>query len=519
MESIRSSGILLHPTSLPSPDGIGDLGPDVFSWLDFLKAAGCQMWQILPLGPTSYGDSPYQCFSAFAGNPYLISSTLLLDENLLSINDLIDRPEFPTDQIDYGPVIQWKIKLLERSYNRFKAFKNKKLQAEFSLFVDQNNFWLEDYALFMAIKQHEGNVSWEYWPSDFRQRKQNSLNEFSDDHISSIDEQKYRQFIFFRQWEKVRQYASSLNIKIIGDIPIFIAYDSADAWSNPDLFHLDKSGKPTVVAGVPPDYFSKTGQLWGNPLYRWDIHKKSGFAWWTRRINSVLKMVDIIRLDHFRGFEAFWEVPYGNPTAEIGRWVKGPGKDFFTSLKTNLGDLPIIAEDLGVITDEVVEIRDEFKLPGMKILQFAFSDNPDDTFLPHNYPVNCFAYTGSHDNDTALGWYSKANEEEKDFCRRYLSVSGDDISWSMMRSIWQSVSNYVLAPMQDLLSLGTEARMNLPGSPSGNWSWRMPATSLSEILQTRLYELNYLYGRLPKDEKLRLLKNVDAEQSEVVKPH
>ena len=519
MESIRSSGILLHPTSLPSPDGIGDLGPDAFSWLDFLKASGCQMWQILPLGPTGYGDSPYQCFSAFAGNPYLISSTFLLDENLLSPQDLIDRPEFPSDHIDYGPVIQWKIKLLERSYQRFLRSKSKKLRAEMTLFVEQNNYWLEDYALFMAIKQHEGNASWEHWPSNLRQRKQYSLKEFSDAHISSINEHKYRQFLFFRQWEKVKKYASSLNIKIIGDIPIFIAYDSADAWSNPELFYLDKSGKPSVVAGVPPDYFSKTGQLWGNPLYRWDFHKETGYAWWLKRINSVLNMVDIIRLDHFRGFEAYWEIPYGNPTAEIGRWVKGPGKDFFTTVKANLGDLPIIAEDLGLITADVVSIRDGFKLPGMKILQFAFSDDPDDAFLPHNYPVNCFAYTGSHDNDTTLGWYSKASDKEKDFCRRYLSVSGDDISWSLMRSIWQSVSSYVLAPMQDLLSLGTEARMNMPGSPSGNWTWRMPVSALSESLQTRLYELNYLYGRLPVDEKLRLRKKVETEQSKVVKPH
>jgi 4-alpha-glucanotransferase len=519
MESIRSSGILLHPTSLPSPDGIGDLGPDAFSWLDFLKASGCQMWQILPLGPTGYGDSPYQCFSAFAGNPYLISSTLLLDENLLSPQDLMDRPEFSSDHIDYGPVIQWKIKVLERSYQRFLRSKCKKLRAEMTLFVEQNNYWLEDYALFMAIKQHEGNASWEHWPSNLRQRKQYSLKEFSDAHISSINEHKYRQFLFFRQWEKVKKYASSLNIKIIGDIPIVIAYDSADAGSNPELFYLDKSGKPSVVAGVPPDYFSKTGQLWGNPLYRWDFHKETGYAWWLKRINSVLNMVDIIRLDHFRGFEAYWEIPYGNPTAEIGRWVKGPGKDFFTTVKANLGDLPIIAEDLGLITADVVSIRDGFKLPGMKILQFAFSDDPDDAFLPHNYPVNCFAYTGSHDNDTTLGWYSKASDKEKDFCRRYLSVSGDDISWSLMRSIWQSVSSYVLAPMQDLLSLGTEARMNMPGSPSGNWTWRMPVSALSESLQTRLYELNYLYGRLPVDEKLRLRKKVETEQSKVVKPH
>ncbi len=519
MSTDRCSGVLLHPSSLPGPDGIGDLGPEIFQWIDFLAESGCQLWQVLPLGPTGYGDSPYQCFSAFAGNPYLVSPTLLFDEGLLQRNDLVDRPTFPDNNVDFGPVIEWKIKLLERSYKRFTRKKNKTLLNEFSEFVEENKDWLDDYALFMAIKSDQNNASWEHWSAELRRRDPVAIGKFKEDHAARINEQKYRQFLFFRQWKNVRSYANDAGIKIIGDIPIFIAYDSADAWSHPDLFYLDKKGIPSVVAGVPPDYFSVTGQLWGNPLYKWSSHKNSGYQWWIKRVKAVLNLVDIVRLDHFRGFEAYWEIPYGNPTAEIGRWVKGPQEDLFLELKHSLGDLPIIAEDLGLITEGVVRLRDMFNLPGMKILQFAYASDPDDAFLPHNFPQNCYAYTGTHDNDTSRGWYDKATEKEKDFCRRYLSVSGDDISWSMMRSIWQSVALHVLAPMQDLLSLGTQARMNMPGAASGNWAWRMAPGALSEGLMHRLYELNYLYGRLPETEKQKLrLIELKAQEAEV-KPH
>lgn len=519
MDTLRAAGVLLHPTSLPGPDGIGDIGPEAFQFLNFLSETGCQMWQILPLGPTGYGDSPYQCFSAIAGNPFLISPAVLLDEGLLKISDLEDRPDFPVDHVDFGPAIIWKNKLLDRAHNNFSKLRNKLYREEFNLFCIENQDWLEDYALFMAVKEQNEGHPWNLWPEGLRKREPSVIEEFRKIYLNSIEKQKFGQYIFFKQWKTVRDYANKLGIKIIGDIPFVIAYDSADAWSNQDLFFLDENSLPTVVAGVPPDYFSKTGQLWGNPLYRWENHKKDGYSWWLNRIKSVLKMVDIIRLDHFRGFAANWEVPFGNPTAEIGRWVKGPGHDFFRTIKEKLGELPIIAEDLGLITEDVIDIRDTFSLPGMKIFQFSFASDPDDAFLPHNYPVNCFAYTGTHDNDTALGWYLSASERERDFCRRYMAISGDDISWSMIRCLWQSVASKVIAPMQDLLSLGGEARMNMPGSSKGNWSWRLLPGDLNALIKLRLYEVNFLYGRLPEALKLKLKADFDKNSSGEVKPH
>lgn len=519
MDNIRAAGVLLHPTSLPSPDGIGDLGPEAYRWLDFLAKTGCQMWQILPLGPTGYGDSPYQCFSAFAGNPYLVSPVLLLDEGMISKEDLEDRPDFPDEHVDFGPVITWKKLILDRAFNRFTKTRRKKLHEEFLAFQEAHKEWLLDFAIFMAIKEAHGNYSWEQWPDALRKRNPKALKEFNDSHEKDIERQMFRQFLFFRQWQALKNYAVKSGIQIIGDIPFVIAYDSADVWSNPDLFFLDKNSLPTVVAGVPPDYFSRTGQLWGNPLYRWENHKKNDYQWWLQRIQAVLTMVDIVRLDHFRGFEANWEVPYGNPTAEVGRWVKGPGHDFFKTVEQKLGHLPIIAEDLGLITDGVIDIRDSYNLPGMKILQFAFASDPDDDFLPHNYPVNCYAYTGTHDNNTSQGWYLAAGNREKDFCRRYLTTSGDNIAWALIRSLWQSVASKVVAPMQDLLSLDSWARMNMPGAPSGNWSWRMLPNILNDDLVNHLYEINYLFGRLPKSEKDKIRQSLDAALAGEVKPH
>jgi len=519
MDTTRASGVLLHPTSLPGPDGIGDIGPETFRFLDFLAESGCQIWQILPLGPTGYGDSPYQCFSAIAGNPYLVSPAELLDEGLLKIQDLNDRPDFPTGYVDFGPAITWKNKIMDRAYENFSKSKKKNYRDEFEQFCHENEAWLDDYALFMAIKERNEGSPWNLWPNDLRTREVQAIESFKKNFPKIIEKQKFSQYIFFKQWRQVREYANKLGIKIIGDIPFVIAYDSADAWSNQTLFFLDENSLPTVVAGVPPDYFSKTGQLWGNPLYRWDNHKRDGYSWWLERIKSVLKMVDIIRLDHFRGFAANWEVPYGKPTAEIGRWVKGPGHDFFQTIKDKLGELPIIAEDLGVITEDVVDIRDTFGLPGMKIFQFSFASDADDAFLPHNYPVNCYAYTGTHDNDTAVGWYLSASEREKDFCRRYMAVSGEDIAWSMIRCLWQSVAAKVVAPMQDLLSLGSDARMNLPGSPSGNWSWRILPSDLNSFIKSRLYEVNFLYGRLPETAKEKIKADLKAQTGDEVKPH
>ena len=519
MEQNRASGILLHPTSLPGPDGIGDLGPEAYRWIDFLKQAGCQFWQVLPLGPTGYGDSPYQCFSAFAGNPNLISATVLLDQGILTKSDLTDRPTFPLESVDYGPVIEWKIKLLRRSFHQFKSQKNEMLASEFSAFIEEHKSWLEDFALFMAIKSAEGGVAWNEWPEELRLRDSEALQSFKNKNRNEITFQSYLQFLFYQQWNAIRDYANQKGIRIIGDIPIFAAYDSADVWVHKDLFYLDDAGQPEVVAGVPPDYFSETGQLWGNPLYKWGVHNKNGYEWWLNRLNAVLGQVDIIRLDHFRGFEAYWEIPFGNETAVEGQWVHGPGHDFFHVVREKLGNLPIIAEDLGVITKPVIKMRDDFNLPGMKILQFAFASDPDDDFLPHNYPVNCVAYTGTHDNNTTRGWYDSAPEREKDLCRRYLARSGSDIAWSMIRVLWQSVAAWVLAPMQDFLNLGEWARMNYPGTSSGNWRWRMHPSAINQGLVQRLHDSNFLYGRLPKKEKDAIHQSILDEMEGQVMPH
>jgi 4-alpha-glucanotransferase len=494
MKFERASGILLHPTSLPGSDGIGDLGPWVYRWIDFLAEAGCTLWQVLPLGPTGYGDSPYQCFSAFAGSPFLISSEVLLNENLLTEADLADRPEFPADHVDFGPVITWKLQLLDRAFARFQTQAAAQLQAEFDRFQSDQTSWLSDFALFMAIKESQGGVSWENWPEPLRQRDPQALHAARQSLAEVSQRHAFRQFLFFRQWSAAHAYANAKGIRIIGDIPIFVAYDSADAWSHPELFYFDEKGKPTVVAGVPPDYFSPTGQLWGNPLYRWEVHRQSGYAWWLARMRATLSQVDIIRLDHFRGFAGYWEVPAEMSTAEIGQWKSGPGKDFLQALEQALGDLPIIAEDLGVITEDVIELRDRFNLPGMRILQFAFT-GPDNPFLPHRYVRNCVVYTGTHDNDTVRGWYAAAPKKEKAFCRKYLHSTAHDLPHDMIRALWASVANIAIATLQDILGLGTEARMNFPGKPAGNWGWRMPAEVLSDSLRDQLLELNTLYER------------------------
>lgn len=491
----RKSGILLHPTSLPGPDGIGDLGPECYRWIDFLHDSDISLWQILPLGPTGYGDSPYQCFSAFAGNPNLVSPTLLLEQNLLKREDFLDRPDFQSDRVDFGPVIQWKTTILDRAFIRFKHSKSKKLKEAYQSFCVEHAGWLDDFCLFMAIKEVQGGGSWDGWPEDLRKRNPNALEAFRLKHKNTVEKHRFRQYTFFTQWENVKAYAVSRGIQIIGDIPIFIAYDSADAWANPELFYLGEDSKPTVVAGVPPDYFSPTGQLWGNPLYHWSVHKMQGYQWWINRFKAVLRMVDIIRLDHFRGFAGYWEIPFGMPTAEIGRWVKGPGKSFLAAIEKALNGLPIIAEDLGLITPDVISLRDTFGLPGMKVFQFAFSSTPEDPFLPHNYPVNCVAYTGTHDNDTTVGWYNSAPENEKDFCRRYLARSGEYISWDMIREVWKSCAAFAISPLQDFLSLDTTARMNYPGKPYGNWGWRFQPSNLNEGLSKAIKEINYLYKR------------------------
>ncbi len=492
----RSSGILLHPTSLPGSFGIGDIGPQAHGWIEFLSRSGCSLWQVLPLGPTGYADSPYQCFSTSAGNPYLISPEALLKEDLLHPDDLVEGQNFTQTQVDYGAVIDWKLGVLDRSFNRFQHLATRELREEWNAFRAAQASWLDDFALFMALKEAHGGAPWHTWEAPLRDRHPQALEAARQEYAIAIQRQIYRQFLFFRQWSVLRTYANKEGIKIIGDIPIFVAHDSADVWAHPELFYLDETGKPTVVAGVPPDYFSPTGQLWGNPLYRWDVHAASGYAWWLDRIRAVLGMVDIVRIDHFRGFAGYWEVPGDAPTAEIGRWVPGPGKGFFQAVRNALGELPIIAEDLGVITPDVVELREAFELPGMKILQFAFIGDPKDPFLPHNYPENCVVYTGTHDNDTARGWYERVPETEKDFYRRYLARDGNQVAWDLIRAVWASVAVFGIAPVQDFLNLGNEARMNFPGTPSGNWTWRMAEDALNNTLLARIKELNFLYNRL-----------------------
>jgi 4-alpha-glucanotransferase len=510
----RSGGILLHPTSLPGRYGIGDLGPQAYRFVDWLASTGCKLWQVLPLGPTGYGDSPYQCFSAFAGNPYLISFDALIEDGLLARDDFEEMPGFNVSRVDYGQLIPWKLNFLQKAFSRFSALNggstatevkghlknnSEALIREFERFRAENAAWLDDYALFMSLKEANGGGAWSDWDESLRKREESAIDKARRDHAENILRHSFYQFLFFRQWNRLRAYAHDQGIKIIGDIPIFIAYDSADAWANPDLFFLGEDSLPTVVAGVPPDYFSATGQLWGNPLYRWKVHKKSGYRWWLDRFRSVLQFVDVVRLDHFRGFAGYYEIPYGAPTAEKGQWITGPGKDFFETISRELSNsekatLPIIAEDLGVITPDVVELRDGFSLPGMRILQFGFT-GPDNPFLPHNYVTKCVAYTGTHDNDTALGWFESTPEVERKFALRYLNSDGTDFAWDLIRAVWSSVAVYAITPMQDVLSLGTEARMNFPSRLGGNWEWRMKEEAMSDDLAKRLREVNELYLR------------------------
>jgi 4-alpha-glucanotransferase len=497
MKFERSAGILLHPTSLPGPYGIGNIGPVALSWLKFLADSGCTKWQILPLGPTGYGDSPYQCFSAFAGNPYITSPESLIQDGLLVEEDLADAPDFPSDRVDFGALIPWKLRLLDRAYQRFVERDSDELRAAFAAFRDAQSGWMEDFALFMAIKEEHGGAPWFTWSPALRDREPQALDEARRRLEHSIQRQIFRQFIFGRQWGALREQARHLGIQIIGDIPIFVAHDSVDVWAHPELFYLNPEGRPSAVAGVPPDYFSPTGQLWGNPLYRWRVHKNSGYAWWIDRFRAVLNQVDIVRLDHFRGFAGYWRVPGNEDTAINGRWVRGPGKDFFLAVRNALGSLPIIAEDLGVITPDVDKLRDDFKLPGMRVLQFGFERFPIE-FLPHFYIHNCVVYTGTHDNDTTRGWYERVPEDTRAFYHSYMDRDGSNVAWDLIRAAWASVAIYAIAPMQDFLNLGNSARMNYPGNPSGNWTWRMPETAMNDDLSQSIRELTYLYSRESK---------------------
>lgn len=525
----RTSGILLHPTSLPGRYGVGDLGGEAYRFVDFLVAAGQHLWQVLPLGPTGYGDSPYQCFSAFAGNTLLISPDLLAREGLLSDADLADAPAFTTDRVDYGAASAFKSALLRRAFENFKRDGDASLRADYEAFANASSSWLADYALYRALKKERDERAWTEWEEPLIRREEGALEEARRRLADDIEAFSFKQFLFFRQWSRLKAYANERDVKLIGDIPIFVAHDSADVWANPHLFKLDELGKPRFVAGVPPDYFSRTGQLWGNPIYDWEHMRADDFRWWVERMRALLEMVDIIRIDHFRGFAAYWEIPGGDETAERGRWVSAPGSELFKTIAKKLGTLPIIAEDLGFITPDVIELRDEFDFPGMRILQFGFSTDATNKDLPHNYVRNTVVYTGTHDNDTAVGWFNsdphapssvrsaEQIEKEKRFCLDYLDTEGAEINWDFIRAVFASTADTALVPLQDVLGEGSEARMNRPATMSGNWAWRFRAEDLNEEMSARLRRLAELYGRHPvlhaEDRPEHTAESYEAEQT------
>ncbi|GMQ56055.1 4-alpha-glucanotransferase [Vallitalea sediminicola] len=496
MNNQRLSGILLHPTSFPSKYGIGDLGKGAYEFIDFLVKSKQKLWQVLPLGHTGFGDSPYQSFSSFAGQPLIISLDKLIELGLISNKDTTSTLSLESNQIDYGTVIKYKLSILKKAYDNFLKTNNNFLYKKWLTFCGKEKYWLDDYSLFMACKDYFGGEMWVNWDSDIAHPSEGSRLQWINKLSYDIDFYKFIQFIFYEQWKALKDYANNHDIIIIGDLPIFTSFDSSDVWADKELFLLDSDGYPTYVAGVPPDYFSPTGQLWGNPLYHWDNHRKTSYRWWISRLAHILKMVDIVRIDHFRGFESYWSVPYGNTTAIEGNWRKGPNEELLNAFIDALGtNLPIIAEDLGIITDEVKKLRDDYNLPGMKILQFAFEDLADNEFLPHNYHYNSICYSGTHDNDTSSGWYNKTPQINKDKVRRYMNTDGRNISWDFIRTCFGSVSKMAIVPLQDILSLDSNARMNIPGSSMGNWQWRYTSNMLTENIVDKLKEITKLYGR------------------------
>jgi 4-alpha-glucanotransferase len=494
----RSSGLLLHPTSLPGKYGIGSFNQNAYQWVDFLQSAGQSVWQILPLGVTGYGDSPYACCSSFAGNPYMISLEDLRDKGLVEAAELEDAPTFDDAKVNFEQVHQWKLPLLRKVAARSYA----SAPPDYEKFCRAQRGWLDDFALFRSLHEQYPEQAWNQWPKPLRRRQPEALAEARKELAEAIEVEKYLQWVFFDQWKSLKTYANKRGVQIFGDLPIFVALDSSDAWCNPDLFFFDKKMQPTVVAGVPPDMFSADGQLWGNPLYRWSAHKKTDYAWWIQRMRASLELYDIVRIDHFRGFAGYWEVKASAKTAREGRWVKGPGADLFKAFAKAVKSGIIVAEDLGVITPDVTALRDGFDLPGMKILEFAYGSGIENPFLPHNFTPNFVVYTGTHDNNTVRGWFeNEASEADREFFLKYSASSENVPSRAMVRAAMQSVAVLAITPLQDLLDLGNEARMNFPGQVWDNWQWRLLPNQIKEEHLAFLKELTVLYGRAPSTKK------------------
>ncbi|MBW2146848.1 MAG: 4-alpha-glucanotransferase [Deltaproteobacteria bacterium] len=494
----RGSGILLHITSLPSPHGIGDFGPWAYKFADFLAETGQSFWQILPLNPTDpvYSNSPYLSTSAFAINPLLISPEFMVRDGLLDKGDVETPCNWPKGRVDYDAVIAYKSTLFHLAYKRFKRAISR---YEYEKFCSEHSNWIEDFALFVALKAHFNGQIWSEWPHEIRDRQPDAVRSLKKELHKRIEMEKFLQYVAFRQWIALKKYCNQRGIHLIGDIPIYVEYQSAECWTNPEVFKLDEGKRPYVVAGVPPDYFSETGQLWGNPVYQWDALKKSGYDWWVQRIKHNVTLFDFVRVDHFRGFVAYWEVPATEQTAVNGRWVEAPAADFFTHLTKKFPCLPIIAEDLGLITPDVREIIQRFEFPGMKLLLFAFGeDMPANPYIPHNLEKNCVVYTGTHDNNTVRGWVeSEATPEEKERLFQYLGrdIPAGELHWDMIRLAMMSVANVAIIPMQDILGLGEDARMNLPATTDGNWRWQLVPGQLTPSLADRLLKITEIYGR------------------------
>ena len=494
----RASGILLHPTSLPGPLGSGDFGPDAYKFVDWLISAGQTYWQTLPLGGIGPGNSPYMSSSAFAGNILLVDLAELAEQGWLEEEDLKPHPEFRADRIDFTLLNSFRMARLRRAAHAFFVSPDKRSRTDYLEFCDFERDWLDDYAMFMTLNASQNGLTWSKWPAELAKRDPQSLCKVAESCNEEIGFWKFCQWCFARQWSKLKQYANERGVRIIGDVPIFVAYQSADVWAHQELFELDEDGDPIVVAGVPPDYFSATGQLWGNPLYRWDAHESTGFAWWIARLSHALRICDLVRIDHFRGFASYWEIPAGESTAMNGKWVPGPGAKLFQAFQDALGGLPIIAEDLGVITPDVVELREQFNLPGMRILQFAFGEDDSHYFLPHHYVPNSVAYTGTHDNDTTIGWWNTATPKEKEFAQKYLDTTGHQIQWDMIRAISGSEANTVIIPMQDVLGLAGDDRMNYPGQHCDNWEWRFSWDQVRQEYTKTLVDITMKSRRNPR---------------------